>query len=576
MASLIRRFIAAAVLTTASTLAVAGLARAMPFTVTNTNDSGTGSLRAAITSANTAGGTNTITFQSGVTGTITLTSGTLPAITNNLTIAGPSGSPGITIDGNHSVRILQVNTGATLQNLTFANASTNGAGGAISNSGALSIVDCTFSGNQAIDSSGGIGEGGAIYSGVGTIVSITNSTFSGNQALETTSGFALGGAIFTEPGTALTITNCTFANNEASTSGTTGQGAGGAIFADGTFLPITNSTFSGNQALGPRPVGGAIVDDGGDIELKGTILAGKASAGNCSSGIVDHGYNLSDDNSCGFSGTSQNSVTNINLDPAGLNNNGGQTQTIAIEPDSEALNFIPIANCTDQSSPTPQPLIQDQRGFPRPDPANTNFCDAGAFELQQGRLTVVPSSEKTQIARSSNPNSDQVNLAFTFIDHGSPLVVFDTAAPDGVLNCDAGTDALDGVSVALFQGTCDSPASGGLLLDLSPWVVHSVGDTTYGTIFQMTPIVPSPETVLARIVQLEGPSAPTELSCGEWTLNIEVAGIDTRSTTINLSGSNPFALVVEDSDKNEGCFTVENAVVGNKVDPPRRVRRGVR
>ncbi len=66
-------------------------------------------------------------------------------------------------------------------------------------------------------------------------------------------------------------------------------------------------------------------------------------------------------------------------------------------------------------------------------------------------------------------------------------------------------------------------------------------------------------------------------TCGEWTLNLEVAGLDTAA--IGLGGGNPFALVVEDGDKNLGCFDVNNAIVGNQIPPPpghsvrRRVRR---
>ena len=45
-------------------------------------------------------------------------------------------------------------------------------------------------------------------------------------------------------------------------------------------------------------------------------------------------------------------------------------------------------------------------------------------------------------------------------------------------HCDDGTDALNGIDVNLFEGTCANlaTATGGLLLDLSPFVVHTVGD----------------------------------------------------------------------------------------------------
>ncbi|MGC2756447.1 hypothetical protein [Candidatus Binatus sp.] len=65
-------------------------------------------------------------------------------------------------------------------------------------------------------------------------------------------------------------------------------------------------------------------------------------------------------------------------------------------------------------------------------------------------------------------------------------------------------------------------------------------------------------------------------SCGEWTLNLEVAGLDTSA--LGLGGSNPFALVLTDTDGDRaGCFDITNAIVGNQIPTPgHRVRRGVR
>ena len=78
------------------------------------------------------------------------------------------------------------------------------------------------------------------------------------------------------------------------------------------------------------------------------------------------------------------------------------------------------------------------------------------------------------------------------------------------------------------------------------------------------------QAVSARIVQLATPG----VACGEWTLNVEVAGLDTPSIGL---GGNPFALVIEDGDKNEGCFDINIAIVGNQIPTPTRsVRRGVR
>ena len=335
---------------------------------------------------------------------------------------------------------------------------------------------------------------------------------------------------------------------------------------------VTNSTFSGNSAsLG----GGGVQDAPLGARLKGTILAADPG-GNC--GRADYGRRLQHlrrqqlrIHPGAYVWRHQHQQQHHTESRSrGLQNNGGPTQTIAIEPNSQALDFIPVADCTDQSSPTPLPVTTDQRGFPRPDSGNHNFCDTGAFELQTGRITLVPGSERTQIARSISGTSDQVNMAFTFIDNGSPIL----DDPPSIVgsHCDDGTDALNGIDVDLFEGTCASlsTATGGLLLDLRPFLVHTVNHESYGTLFQSSPTVPSPETVSARIVQLATPAG----ACGEWTLNIEVAGLDTRA--IDLGGGNPFALVVEDGDKNEGCFDVSNAIVGNQnpnADPQGEARR---
>src|SRR5205085_5717173 len=77
---------------------------AATLTVTNTNDSGAGSLRDAINAADYDG--DTINFAPGVTGTITLTSGHL-VITKNLTISGP-GANVLTISGGMASRIFYV------------------------------------------------------------------------------------------------------------------------------------------------------------------------------------------------------------------------------------------------------------------------------------------------------------------------------------------------------------------------------------------------------------------------------------------------------------------------------------
>jgi hypothetical protein len=79
------------------------------FVVTNTNDSGPGSLRQAILNANAAPGTQTIGFDI-TSGTITLTSGDI-VVTDSVNLDGPGG---VTVEGNANNRIFADGSGGTL------------------------------------------------------------------------------------------------------------------------------------------------------------------------------------------------------------------------------------------------------------------------------------------------------------------------------------------------------------------------------------------------------------------------------------------------------------------------------
>src|SRR6266478_3188932 len=68
---------------------------------------------------------------------------------------------------------------------------------------------------------------------------------------------------------------------------------------------------------------------------------------------------------------------------------------------------------TDQSS---NPITTDQRLFARPDFGNLNTCDSGAYEF--GALApIVLNSHIGQIARSTSPTTDKVNMALNFTEN---------------------------------------------------------------------------------------------------------------------------------------------------------------
>jgi len=119
-------------------------------------------------------------------------------------------------------------------------------------------------------------------------------------------------------------------------------------------------------------------------------LANATSGGNCYGAVADGDYNISDDSSCGFTGAGANGDAigdgvNPLLDPNGLQNNGGSTETIALQPNSPAVAAIPLAQCT---------VATDQSGDPRPAPGY-NACDIGAYEYQAPPATPTPTATAT-------------------------------------------------------------------------------------------------------------------------------------------------------------------------------------
>jgi hypothetical protein len=583
MAGSNRRFAFAAVALPFLFLVMSGLARANDMFVNTTSGESESaplcSLPDAITAHNIPGtfngcgpanGNDRIFFA--VTGTI-LIDEPLEISSGTLSINGPlfgctgAGPCGIAIDGGGTVQIIQQDPGTvlslkalTLQNGLGITLAPNTGGGAIAAHGIdLNIDDCLFVNNTARGSSTLIGgEGGAIYAGITTgQVVIVNSTFANNTAV--------GGipVCDTSPLSSSTSTACDMSSASPPIF-TSSTSFGGAISNDTANLKITNCTFSGNSA----DIGGGI-DFGGPTNLKNTIF-GNNTGGNCSATPFDKGGNISDDGSCAFHVAPFLNNTNPLLVP--LANNGGPTDTFALQFASPAFDFISLAQCTDQQFPTPQPLGTDQRLFGRPDPFLPVGCDSGAFEIGAQPFYDL-TNHRVQVARSSSANKDQVNIAITFNANGDP-------------DCDLGPggdeDALNsGFSLSLFEGTCAALPANGLMLSLFPFVVHTVNHQQYGTLFQTSltdPLQQSSETVSARMVALPTPNG----ACGAWTLNLEVAGLNTA--TLGLPDGNPFALVLRDSPGSpifadaESCFDITDAIVGNQTPPPphgvrRRVRR---
>src|SRR5688572_2991386 len=82
------------------------------FTVSNLADAGAGSLRAAVTAANTNPGADVVDFARGLRGTVALTSGEL-GITDDLRIDGP-GAARLAVSGSDISRVFRIDAAAAV------------------------------------------------------------------------------------------------------------------------------------------------------------------------------------------------------------------------------------------------------------------------------------------------------------------------------------------------------------------------------------------------------------------------------------------------------------------------------
>ncbi len=367
----------------------------------NISDGDVAGLISAINTSNLNNEADTIILASG--GNYVLTS-----VDNNTLFDGPNGLPVIRRDNAHPLvisgngsriardanapnfRIFSfANNGAPdggvyISNLIIENGSLtsgsgdSGAGGGIFNSTMpLTLFNCTIRGNHSQNGGGIKNEAAITY--------FDRCTLTGNSA-------AFGGAISndsysTDTGTffsKVTLTNCTLAGN----SGTFGA----AVYTSSSFSSsadaraIFNScTLQGNGINNHASSSARSETDIENCILSQSPLSNDTSNGG-NGGLFSAGYNLSSDNGGGFLTQPTDQInTDPGLDLAGLQDNTGPTQTIALTAGSAAIDKGKSFG-----------LTTDQRGAVRPydDPGIPNASggdgsDIGAYEAPNDPIRMV-------------------------------------------------------------------------------------------------------------------------------------------------------------------------------------------
>jgi hypothetical protein len=344
-------------------------------------------------------------------GTVTLTDSTLSG--NSCHALYDSGSSEVNVD--HST--FSENDAGSAQGGDAIFVQFNGS------AASLTVQNSTFTNNgstQCCVRGGAISDGGP---GFNATVTLTGDTFTGNQVGPSERG----GAVALQGNTTDNFTNDTFTGNTA------GTGAlGSAIYDCDGSATIASSTIAGNSAA--TAGNGALYACGMTVES--TIIANN-SGGNCQSGVVDGGYNLVDDSTCGFTNGTNGDIVGQNPLLGLLANNGGPTQTMALSPGSPAIDAV-----SDASDICP---TADQRGYSRT--TTDGSCDIGAFEYQDPQAISFTGPTQTTYTygdKSFTVSADGGNS-------GNPVTFSVDSSSTGV----CGSGGTNGVTITITgAGTC--------------------------------------------------------------------------------------------------------------------------
>jgi hypothetical protein len=282
------------------------------------------------------------------------------SILYNTATGDPSSGGGLEIRGSAP---------AVVRRTSFTGNDSDDGGAIYSSLPGLEIDGCTVADNAADYIGGGL----VLYASA----LISNSTITGNTA-------SYGGAIYAWVITGtVSIVNSTISGNAALVDG-------GGVYVEGGAVELASTTITDNSAdddtNNSGDGGGIYVAGSATVGMRNTLIAANRDrspflpfvAHDCRGTLQSSGYNLVrslglTQQFCTISGDPTGNLTSVDPMLDVLADNGGPTETHAIDASSPAVNAGNPAGCTDQDGVI---LPADQRGGVR-----TNRCDIGAYEF---------------------------------------------------------------------------------------------------------------------------------------------------------------------------------------------------
>jgi hypothetical protein len=514
--------------------------------VTSTADTGSGTLREALSDAQTLSGANTITFAAGISGqTITLTttpivvgSGFVTDDTGGVILDASSLANGLTLTTNlTNTRIFYARTGSlTLRNLTIANAGGAMPGGGIFSSAILTLERCTLNNNSAAGQ-----EGGAIYSH--NTATLVQCSLTGNLAGN--------GAGIHNNGT-LTVRHCTIAGNTAN--------VGGGIFME-TGMTLENSIVAGNTANFGLDIY--------NVTPLTRVGANIVQTLHTSSGLTGSGSILSAAPLLGTFGT-----------------HGGPTKTFPLLAGSPAINAAVGSSIT-----------SDQRGS-----AIVGIPDIGAYEAPSTPPTVASPTSASVAFTTATLGGNVSNDGGAAITERGVVFSITTANNNPLIGGSGVTKATSSGTTGVFTVNVTSLTAGSAY-SFKAYAINSQG-TTYTSVatFNTTALPPEIDVTPAGTQNLglqrmgvasaprtftiqnqgNGPLSVTSVTttgdkAGDFLVNTSgmlssVPALSSTTFTIVFNptgtGDRATTLRILSSDADESTINIPLAGVGSDTDPP--------